>query len=485
MTFRYFAEHTDTGTIEIYHDGIVNNRALIGDTIYHDGHVVTGIKSRFPHSIVAVLDITNLRIYGTNKKGMRYYHAKPLSGKYPEFKVATTYKGSDPVYVIVKFVEWSSDMETPQGLIESILGPITDPVAQELALLHKHGLYHKKYKHIEHLPDSGSSDRPVYKNAIAVDPVGCQDRDDAYHFDDDYYYIHIVDMTSYLVHDTPIDLLVRARATSVYGDKTYHMLPEQLVKQVSLSGDGPFYVMTMRLDKDFNFIDLRPSTVLHVDPQSYDDAIYYKSHEFIERIMIKYNECVAKLMGDNLLLRVQERPKETTKYPEEYRFLLENSAKYSVQDTGHSALGLERYTHATSPMRRYADILVQRILCGITVDIAGLIDNLNNKCAAVKRFYRDLETIRLWRVLQQSEDLEAVPLNLEGNKLVFYIPKYKRLYYYRCNATELHDGFIIDGQGREVVLQKFIKCDVTIRSHYLPTNKILLLFIHALQQKHQ
>jgi ribonuclease R len=39
-------------------------------------------------------------------------------------------------------------------------------------------------------------------------------------------------------------------------------------------------------------------------------------------------------------------------------------ALYSPEDTGHYGLALEHYTHFTSPIRRYADVLVHRALLG-------------------------------------------------------------------------------------------------------------------------
>ena len=37
-------------------------------------------------------------------------------------------------------------------------------------------------------------------------------------------------------------------------------------------------------------------------------------------------------------------------------------ASYSTQNIGHYGLGLEYYTHFTSPIRRYIDLMVHRLL---------------------------------------------------------------------------------------------------------------------------
>ena len=43
-------------------------------------------------------------------------------------------------------------------------------------------------------------------------------------------------------------------------------------------------------------------------------------------------------------------------------------AFYSVENTGHFGLGLQKYCHFTSPIRRYADLLVHRAIIGILDD---------------------------------------------------------------------------------------------------------------------
>ncbi|MCI5052234.1 MAG: VacB/RNase II family 3'-5' exoribonuclease [Simkaniaceae bacterium] len=149
-----------------------------------------------------------------------------------------------------------------------------------------------------------------------------------------------------------------------------------------------------------------PEVVLLVDKKGmpYDFAItdYDITHQLVEEFMLKANEVVATHLteqGKSVIYRVHEEPANDKiaaftllarqlgfRIPDEpsqqdiqhvfeqasgsdaaYRLAIGfvksmKLAIYSDQNVGHYGLSLEHYTHFTSPIRRYCDLVVHRLL---------------------------------------------------------------------------------------------------------------------------
>ncbi len=149
-----------------------------------------------------------------------------------------------------------------------------------------------------------------------------------------------------------------------------------------------------------------PETVIEVDAKGQPTGLkvieYDITHQLVEEFMLKANEVVAKTLADrgkSLVYRVHEAPSlesfedffalarslgfslsdkpnhqeiqklfdeaKTTPFGQQLSVGFIRSMRlacYSPENVGHYGLALEHYTHFTSPIRRYTDLVIQRLL---------------------------------------------------------------------------------------------------------------------------
>ncbi len=171
-----------------------------------------------------------------------------------------------------------------------------------------------------------------------------------------------------------------------------------------------------------------PELVVKVDekgePQGTDYIAYDITHQMVEEFMLKANEVVAfhlSNLGKNLTYRVHDEPAEENirdfgvlarafgfdlpekPTPSEMQILFDQAlqtpygpylatsfirrmrlAVYSPDNIGHYGLALTHYTHFTSPIRRYIDLVVHRILFG-DVDNREEMEQIALKCSEQER----------------------------------------------------------------------------------------------------
>jgi len=175
------------------------------------------------------------------------------------------------------------------------------------------------------------------------------------------------------------------------------------------------------------------------------------SRQLVSEAMILYGNLISEFTKKNNIpvpYRVQESfvkcyKKEYTDNKENilYNFLLKKTmgkTYYSLNPMVHNSLGLSSYLHATSPIRRYADLLVQyqlnRFLNNkdliLKGDVENLILSINNLGRQNNMKYREDQKFLLKKWFEKNPIIEHNVILLEWinrykNICIFYFVEYK------------------------------------------------------------
>ncbi len=196
-----------------------------------------------------------------------------------------------------------------------------------------------------------------------------------------------------------------------------------------------------------------PDLVILVDPNgdpTGTDLIEYDiTHQLVEEFMLKANELVATHLskkGKNLTYRIHDEPavenmKDFAMLAAAFGFQLPDPpttrdiqkmfdeaqestyaqylatsfirkmklAIYSADNIGHFGLGLTHYCHFTSPIRRYVDLVVHRILFGETDDKKHL-DEIALRCSEKERISAKAEQsvvmLKKYRLIKSESEAD-------------------------------------------------------------------------------
>jgi ribonuclease R len=208
-------------------------------------------------------------------------------------------------------------------------------------------------------------------------------------------------------------------------------------------------------------------------PLSIDKVEYDLSHQLVEEFMLKANELVAKHLSSlkkNAIYRIHEKPKDESiqdflAITAQYGFkALKNPTKFELQDlfekikqsphlkelsiafiksmklanyssknVGHYGLALDYYCHFTSPIRRYSDLIIHRLLFSKDLQIEK-IDIIANHCSNQERKAMKAENsvihLKKLRLLNKKHEIEpdfvfeSTVTKVKPFALFFDIPEY-------------------------------------------------------------
>lgn len=510
---KYFPDHNGigepSGQICIFEHGaracigdveVSPNRAWHGDTVLVYDGCVTGIIQSSKAPIPGYIRRDKQK-YGVNKKGMQIYLFRPLSEHYSPMLVASGARVDDgrAVYVLVSFLEWTVDQKYPRGQCEMVLGVSGDPVADALVRAHHHRLFEGNRRLVNEIWQSREfEDRRDYREAcvFSIDPPGCLDIDDAVHViekSEGYYEVgvHIADVTAWFAAGSDIDREAAHRAFTVYlPNKQVTILPEQLAhdKCSLLPGQDRLALSCiLKITSDASIVSYEfVQTVirsrhalayedLDADRVPYDtrwsvaqlQALFgiTDSHKLIEKLMLMANTCAGKRMElEGGLLRRQTQ------------LFAEYVISRDGEDTRHNSIGEEHYTHFTSPIRRYADQIVHRLIkAQIAPDeFESIVVHQNAQQKKHRRFNRDSAILRFPADIQEataavlpfrfSEKHKTYKVDVRVNGIVFPLRMLKM-----CTNTLLQEDIleVRNPQTGEKV-ELMVGQELTVSIHRMP-----------------
>ncbi len=252
-------------------------------------------------------------------------------------------------------------------------------------------------------------------------------------------------------------------------EKLYKILKNKNLDIVQSSESNPDSIPYFTLNEKNNIKNFKQS--------SYDI-----SHQIVEHIMILNNEIVANeltKLGLPIIFRTHPSPKSKkikdflnfTKsigynYPKSllnknnnkdlYNFFMntynslskkkklqdclkikykkiQSTAYYSPENNKHFGLNLDKYTHFTSPIRRYCDLVVQRILIGDYYDYSDL-KIISDHCSFTsqnskncERYIKKMKKLRWFKEKinnKKKNKYKALIIDISKKEILFNIPEY-------------------------------------------------------------
>lgn len=446
--------------------------------------------------MVGLLSTSQQVKYGKTSNGKPIFQLNPLDYTLPNFWI--TYGGSlqGKLVIIFKFKEYKEGT-LPFGEIYDIIGLATEENLTK-ALIYHYQINRKNFK----LKDYKLNENEktiirkdlTYLNIFSIDPKGCIDIDDALSIEKiDAGYsvgVHIAQPICWLTKEDIIGRAEHAFST-LYSDKNQELWSEEVVSNASLkAGDvKPAYSIIFTV-KDNKIIKTEsyPSTIINKLNTSYEEIDYPQikelmdvtenilekkldSHELVSEWMILANNYIGKTF-EHIPFRIQKQSenKTTTEIHEIFKNLDMESAEYSFDQDHHHSLGLNKYTHFTSPIRRIIDTIIHySITYGEKININ--IDKINYLDKQTKKFHRQIKLNELIKNIEEG-DMDGWIYKKDNNKWMVY---FKELGLMKVRVVDDKLAYLL---SQEKINEYIIGCKYNFKLHkkigFTPKEKILI-----------
>jgi exoribonuclease R len=345
-------------------------------------------------------------------------------------------------------------------------------------------------------------------DAISLDPIK------------QILYVHIVDIASSITAGSTLDEVMFRHGSTLYlAEENRHLLPNDVVDTLSLNAGMPRRAITVEMKigthGDVESYEIYPSMILVKRRLNYDELEALKSlepynmllsftnknplpldipsllldvdgdgkligtrhlysnddsHRMVSCAMIAANFAVSahlEKLGIKMPNRFHNAPSGIVST--EVEAITHNSivdsfiavkkwrpAVYDLHKKGHFGLGLTSYVHFTSPMRRYPDVIIHRLLAGVIYDKDWLdvaIEFMNDRLMFVKNLQKYYNSVKLRRFLtSNNESLTVYVTNVSRAGISWYDPKY--LLNGFCHVANIDKGVFWHFNGAALTSDK-------------------------------
>ena len=481
--------------------------------------------------LVGILDCLNKTRYGFTAKNVPIYLFQPMNKAYPPFRVGSTIEPTQNYLVVIQYETWELTQSMPRGSLIQTLGPVGDFEAEASALywLYSPWTGYTKKTSAYAPPEFDVTDRVEIRadrgwQTFNVDPDGCRDIDDCFSYVWDEYgqmaqcAITIADVAALVEEGSPIDKLARKAGQSLYqdGKPPRHMLPATVTEDYGSLSPGDLRLgITLFFDYDrmTNFIDnihFKETTIQNQTQYTYDSikdsahASLLKNlcrkltpetstdntddpHNWIAALMIFYNtEFAHYIYGSPAgILRAHKGPdlkkqEMLEAIDPDLKFLAMSSAVYvlaTTENARHHGLDADFYTHASSPLRRYADLHNQRVFKEIYHEKQErpaekeLLETLNQLAKHAKKYERDFGFLQAF-FSSESKVIAGTIVDIKQKdttvRIEIWIPEWKRIIKvsYAGTVNETKDGALVTSRDEKTTHTIAIKQNVELAFSY-------------------
>jgi exoribonuclease R len=414
--------------------------------------------------IIGIIEYTSKTVFGFSQSSNQpLYLFHPIDTSIKPFLVSSSKECKTKNWLALSKIT-NNQGRIGRGFIEIYIGQCGDYKSELSAISWRYSNVRWNLKNTPKIiaPSEGTDrmDLTEYPT-INIDPEGCTDIDDCITVWDNNIAITIADVHEWMKVNPSIAEKASKCAQTFYcrGKIESPMLPSQLSDNLCslIPGERRLGIaITFEWDKtSINKIGLRKVIIKNKKAYSYENVKQATDfpvetiknvasfiagceltdpHDWIETLMVFYNQHIAEYLAEigNGIWRGHNAPdvEKMVKYESlgaDISILANSSAKYTDTPATHWGLGNIIYCHASSPIRRWSDVINQSFVKNEPLNLEVDLKHLNNVFSNSKNFERDVFFLDKLFYNLDKKVFCSIVLDSNDTRARVWVPEWKRI----------------------------------------------------------